>query len=299
MLAAICTRYGLPDVIKLKEIEQPKIKDNEVLVKVHATTVSSGDCVIRDCPGYARIIFGLSRPRKPILGTELSGEVVAVGQNVTQYKTGDQVFALTGMKLGAHAEYISLPEKGIFTLKPENASYIEAAAIAFGGTSALHFLRKGKIKSGKKVLIYGASGAVGTYAVQLARYFGAEVTAVCSTNNIDLVHFLGAHHAIDYVKEDLTRAQTAYDLVFDAVGKNKQLNVKKILAKNGIYISVTKGFAREKVEDLIFLKELYEAGEIKAVVDRVYPFNQIVNAYEYVEIGHKRGNVVLNLEESY
>ena len=296
MLAAICTRYGLPDVIGLKEIEQPQIKENEILVKVYATTVSSGDCVIRDCPGYARIIFGLSRPRKPVLGTELSGEVVAVGQNVTKYKVGDQVFALTGMKLGAHAEYICLPEKGVLTLKPEKASYIEAAAIAFGGTSALHFLQKGKIKSGKKVLIYGASGAVGTYAVQLARYFGAEVTAVCSTNNIDLVYFLGAHHVIDYVKEDLNQIKTTYDLVFDAVGKNKKININKLLSENGIYVSVTKGFARERTEDLDFLKILYEAGEIKAIVDRVYPFKQIVNAYEYVEIGHKRGNVVLDIK---
>ncbi len=295
MLAAICTRYGLPDVIELKEIEQPKIKDHEILIKIHATTVSSGDCVIRDCPGYARVIFGLSRPRKPILGTELSGEVAAVGQSVTKYKVGDQVFALTGMKLGAHAEYINLPEKGVLTLKPGNASYIEAAAIAFGGTSALHFLRKGKIQSGKKVLIYGASGAVGTYAVQLARYFGAEVTAVCSTNNIDLVYFLGAHHAIDYVNEDFTKTQITYDLIFDAVGKNKKLNAEKVLAENGVYVSVKKGFARERVEDLIFLKELYEAGEIKAIIDKVYSFEKIVNAYEYVDIGHKRGNVVLTL----
>ncbi len=295
MLAAICTRYGLPDVIELKEIEQPKIKDHEILIKIHATTVSSGDCVIRDCPGYARVIFGLSRPRKPILGTELSGEVAAVGQSVTKYKVGDQVFALTGMKLGAHAEYINLPEKGVLTLKPGNASYIEAAAIAFGGTSALHFLRKGKIQSGKKVLIYGASGAVGTYAVQLARYFGAEVTAVCSTNNIDLVYFLGAHHEIDYVNEDFTKTQITYDLIFDAVGKNKKLNAEKVLAENGVYVSVKKGFARERVEDLIFLKELYEAGEIKAIIDKVYSFEKIVNAYEYVDIGHKRGNVVLTL----
>ena len=293
MLAAICTRYGAPDVIQVKEIAQPEIKENEILIKVHASTVSSGDCVVRDCPGYARVVFGLSRLRKPVLGAECSGQVCKVGSKVTKYKVGDQIFALTGMKFGAHAEYICLPEKGILTLKPKNASDIEAAALAFGGTSALHFLRKGKISEGEKVLIYGASGSVGTYAVQLARYFGAKVTAVCSTKNIKLMNFLGAHHVIDYTREDFTQTQTEYDLIFDAVGKNKKLNVKKALAEKGRYVSVTKGFAREHVDDLIFLKELFEAGEIKAIVDRVYPFEQIVKAHEYVDLGHKTGNVVL------
>jgi NADPH:quinone reductase-like Zn-dependent oxidoreductase len=297
MKAAICTTYGPPSVIQIQEVEKPPVKDNEVRIKIYATTVTPGDCVVRTSKMLVmRLLFGLRKPRKAILGSELSGKIEAVGNNVKNFKKGDPVIAYNGMKFGTHAEYISLSEHAALTIKPENMTYEQAAAIGFGGTTALYFLRKGNIRKGQKVLIYGASGSVGTSAIQLAKHFGADITAVCSSKNFELVTFLGADHVIDYTKEDFTKTGQRYDLIFDAVGKSSKSRCKDALAVDGKYISVSHGIAKENVEDLKFLKELAESGDLKAVIDRFYPFDQITQAHEYVEKGHKKGNVVILVE---
>ncbi|QJX76564.1 NAD(P)-dependent alcohol dehydrogenase [Priestia megaterium] len=303
MKAMVCTKYGKPDVLQLEEVEKPIPKENEILIKIHATTVTSGDCRVRSFNSPLllwlpmRIVLGLRKPRKSILGVELAGEVEDVGKNVTRFKKGDQLFAMTGMKFGGYAEYICLPEKGTIAVKPENVTHEEAASISFGGTTALHFFRKGNIQAGQKVLIYGASGAVGTAAVQLASYYGAEVTGVCSAKNSELVKSLGADYVIDYQNEDFNKKEERYNLIFDAIGKITKNQCKGALALNGRFVSVEgQGIAKVQTEDLLLLKKLMEEGQIKSVIDRCYSLEQVPEAHEYVETGHKIGSVVVTLK---
>ncbi len=304
MKAMVCTKYGKPDVLQLEEVEKPIPKENEILIKIHATTVTSGDCRVRSFNSPLllwlpmRIVLGLRKPRKSILGVELAGEVEDVGKNVTRFKKGDQLFAMTGMKFGGYAEYICLSEKGTIAVKPENVTHEEAASISFGGTTALHFFRKGNIQAGQKVLIYGASGAVGTAAVQLASYYGAEVTGVCSAKNSELVKSLGADYVIDYQNEDFSKKEERYNLIFDAIGKITKNQCKEALALNGRFVSVEgQGIAKVQTKDLLLLKKLMEEGQIKSVIDRCYSLEQVPEAHEYVETGHKIGSVVVTLKK--
>ena len=318
MKAIVCTKYGPPDVLQLKEVEKPTPKNNEVLIKIRATAVTASDCIIRGfkMPGrlgfpkkqimelMMRIYIGFTKPRNPIIGLVLSGDIESVGKDVKQFKKSDQVYGFTGFSFGAYAEYKCMSEKestrGCLATKPSNMSYEEAAAISYGGILATHFMKSGNIQSGQKVLIYGASGAIGTTAVQLAKCYGAEVTGVCSSTNLELVKSLGAEKVIDYTKEDSKDRLETYDFVFDAVGENKSSELKvqcrKSLCHNGKYVSVDDGTLKLRSDYLVQLKEFVEAGNLKAVIDSRYPLEQIVEAHRYVNKGHKKGNVVITVE---
>ena len=323
MKAIVYEKYGPPDVLKLAEVEKPTPKDNEVLIKTHATTVTSGDCRVRSLHMpvafglIGRLVLGGLRPRQPILGTELAGEIESVGKEVRKFKVGDQVFAFSGAGMGCHAEYKCMPEDGAVALKPPNLTYDEAAALSFGGTTALDFFRRGKLQRVENVLINGASGGVGTAAVQLAKHFGAHVTGVCSTANVELVRSLGATHVIDYTKEDFTHNGETYDVIVDTVGTAPFSRSKDSLKEGGRLLLVLGGLpdmlpvpwvsmtsskkiiagpAAERAEDLHFLAELARAGAFKPVIDRRYPFERIAEAHRYVDTGRKKGNVVITLE---
>ncbi|HEX2909487.1 MAG TPA: NAD(P)-dependent alcohol dehydrogenase [Chloroflexia bacterium] len=333
MKAIVATKYGPPEVLKLTEVAKPVPKDHELLVKVYATSVNAGDYRMRsfDVPPMlwlpSRLALGFTKPKNPVFGMELAGEVEAVGRAVTRFKPGDQVFASTlEAGFGAHSEYKCLNEGGAVVTKPANMTYEEAATLPIGANTALLYLRKGNIQPGQKVLINGASGAVGTAAVQLARYFGAEVTGVCSTSNVEMVKSLGANQVIDYTSEDFTKNGQTYDIIFDTVGKLSFANCKGSLASSGVFLTtlfslpvivqalwaslvgngkkqkiwfgdIGRRPASERAKDLLFLKELFEAGKFKAVIDRCYPLEQVAEAHRYVETGHKRGNVVIRVRQ--
>ena len=327
MKAIIWTKYGPPDVLQLREIEKPAPKDDEVLIRIYATTVTAGDCELRSLqlPLYfslpMRMWLGFRKPRgTTIPGTELAGEIEATGKDVRLFKEGDQVFGSTGLRFGAYAQYSCLPEKpeeGVLATKPANMTYAEAATVPFGGMDALHFLRKANIQPGQKILINGAGGSIGTFAVQLARYFGAEVTGVDTPGKLDMLRSIGAQQVIDFTQEDFTKSGETYDVIFDVVGKSSFSRSLRSLKRNGSYLlanpgllhmlrgrwtspgsgkKVILGTASRKPEDLIFLKKLIEAGKLKTVIDRSFPLDQTSEAHRYVETGQKKGNVVITID---
>lgn len=315
MKSVVCIQYGSPKVLQLQEINIPQPKENEILIKNHATSATSGDARIRRAdPSIVRLIFGFRKPNKAILGVVIAGEVIAVGKAVTKFKVGDQIFGSTGMQFGSYAEYTTIPEDGTLALKPQRLSYEEAAAIPFGALAALHFLKKAKLQAGQNVLIYGASGAVGTAAIQIAKSFGVEVTAVCSGRNFDLVKSLGADEVIDYTKEDFSKKNKKFDVVIETVGKSSISQGLNALLPKGKLLLVSPSFGQmfyslfasmmsskkiimgvdeENVEAINYLRQLIESGQLKPVIDRSYPLEKVVDAHQYVDSGRKKGNVIL------
>jgi len=317
MKAVVYTQYGPPEVAKLSEVPKPMPKDNEVLIKVHATTVNRTDCGFRSAEYFiVRFFAGLLRPKQQILGCEFAGLIESVGSKVTEYKAGDRVFGYNDQTFGGHAEYLVMPQNGTMATIPEGMSFTEAAPITEGAHYALCNIRAAKIGKGTKVLINGATGAIGSSAVQIAKHLGAEVTAVCRTQNLELVKSLGADEIIDYTRQDFTKLNTRFDVIFDAVGKSSFGKCKPLLVEKGIYMSTELGYMSQNPflalitpilggkkilfpipttskKDILFLKELVEKGEFKPVIDRKYPLEQIVEAYRYVETGMKTGNVVI------
>ena len=321
MKAIVCTKYGPPDVLELRDVEKPTPKDNEVLVRVHAASVAMGDCELRglklpfEWKLLLRIGFGIRAPRRKILGQELAGEIESTGRDVTRFKKGDQVFALTGLHLGAYAEYDCLKESAILAIKPANMSYEEAAVVPAGGLHAINFLRRANIQPGQEVLIRGAGGSIGTVAVQLAKSYGGIVTGVDRTSKLDMIHSIGADHVVDYAKEDFTKNGKTYDVVFDAVGRSSFSGLMRSVKGDGLLLlgnpglsQLFRGIRRSKkgrkvvrwtgsypVQDLVTLRELIEAGKLRSVIDRRYPLEQTAEAHRYVDTGEKRGNVVLSV----
>ncbi len=323
MRAAVYNKYGSPEVLELREIEKPIPKDNEVLIKIYAATVTAVDSIFRRGDQFfARMATGVTKPKVPILGSDLAGEIEAVGKDVKLFKTGEQVFGDSGAATGTHAEYICLPEMGPLALKPAGMTFEEAAAIPYGGLTALPFLRdKAKIQEGQRVLVNGASGAVGSMAVQLSRNYGADVTAVCSSANAELVKSLGADKVIDYKLEDFTKNTAAYDIIFDTIGKSTFSRCKRSLRPGGIYLTTVLTMkillqmlrtskmgskkaviaftglrpAAEKAKDLAFLREFIETGKLRPVIDRSFFLDQIAEAHRYVDQGHKKGNVIISV----
>jgi NADPH:quinone reductase-like Zn-dependent oxidoreductase len=303
--AVVCTRYGPPEVLQVKELATPVPRKNEVRVRISATAVTSSDCYLRGLrlsPAYqimARLMIGWKAPRQPVLGMVLSGEVDSVGPDAKSFEVGDRVFGFNRHLFGTYAQYVCWPEDGLLASRPGNFTDEESAAIPYGGLLALHFLRQADVRAGQSVLVFGASGAVGTSAVQLARHLGAEVTGVCSTANVELVASLGATTVIDYTSEDFTDRAERYDLIFDAVGKRKSAaalrRCRQVLAPGGACVSVDDGTPKLRREDLVLLGELATTGEIRPVIDRTYALDEIVDAHRYVDNGHKRGNVVITV----
>jgi len=304
MKAVICTKYGTPEVLKIQEVSKPILKGSQILVKIVATAVNSGDVRVRslDVKGFMkliiRLVLGISKPRKPILGTVFSGIVENVGDKVSKFKVGDKVFGMTGYKFGTYAEYIAVDQNSNVIGMPKNATYDEAAAMIFGGHTAIYFLGKGKIneKTSPKILIMGATGSVGTAAIQIAKHHKADITAVCGSQGLGLVNELGVNNIIFYDKEDFTKQTEKFDIIFDAIGKYSKNQCKNLLSKKGVYVSV-KGYSSEKLQQLELLKELFEKGDFTATIDRTFKMAEIVEAHRYVDTGRKKGNVVLQISE--
>jgi len=301
MKAAVYEKYGPPEVVQIKEVPKPSPKSDELLIKIHATSVRAGDSRMRAFRVHAlewlpaRLYLGITKPKRSILGMELAGEVEAGGSDVTRFQVGDKVYATTELDFGAHAEYTCLRESRIVAPMPANMSYEQAAAVPTGGLGALALVRQGRIQAGQKVLVYGASGSVGTYALQLAKHLGAGVSGVCSFRHLDMVAGLGADRVIDYTQEDFSEMGDRYDCILDAVGKTSRSRCGKALAPGGSFVSMHKVNYKETADDLVFLKGLIEAGEIVAAIDRTYSLEEIVEAYRYVDEGHKAGNVVITV----